>query len=83
MLQTPVWGAAGTASAVKGKTAHLVRRIANVMTVPIAWQACVLEFVEMENVRWERTVPLAPLIVGLAQGLAVLQIQHRDVIRFW
>ena len=83
MRRIPVWVVAETVNAVKGKTVHLVRRIASVMTVPIVWQACALEFVEMGSVRWERTVPLAPLIVGHARGLAALQMEHPGVILFW
>ena len=83
MRRIPVWAVVGTVSAVKVKTARLVRRIASAMTVPIVWQACARESAEMGSVRWERIAPPAPLIVGLVQGLAALQMERQAVILSW
>ena len=83
MRRIPVWAVVGTVSAVKVKTARLVRRIASAMTVPIVWQACAREFVEMGSVRWERIALPAPLTVGHVQGLAALQMERQAVILSW
>jgi len=69
--------------ALKVKIARLVRLIAPVMIRRIALLEFVPGFAGTGSVRWVRTAPPVPLIVGLALGPVVFRMKRLVVTQFW